>query len=361
MANLSFDGVGIRAIYACVPENIESVSSLTNIFSAEIDSQKFTNSTGVKKRHIATGNICSSDLCYEAAKKLLAENDIPPESIDVLIFLSQTADYKMPATAPILQNRLGLSKDTACFDINLACSGYVYGLATAFSYAGNKGVNRVLFCCGETLSKLISKEDFVSYPLFGDAGSATLIEKGDWGTSYFVLGTDGNGYDAIIIEDSNGGRSPLSKDSFKPEEQFDEVVRNKLQMRMDGMKVFGFTLSAVAKNIKAVLQNIDLDFETAKSKIDYFLIHQANKLIVDTVAKKLKLPQEKVPVNVENYGNTSPVSIPLLITTNLQTDSFTRNCIMAGFGAGLSWGATYMSFKNCKVGKLLTYKEKTEE
>ena len=264
MAILAFDRIGIRAIYSCVPEREQPIQALNNIFPSAEAADKFTKSTGVVSRHICPDGVCSSDLCFVAAKKLLEENDIALESIDALIFLSQTSDYKMPSTAPLLQARLGLSKRTACFDINLACSGYVYGLATAFSYANTKGINRVLLLCGETLSKLISKEDFLSYPLFGDAGSATLIEKGDYTSSYFSLGTDGRGYDAIIIDDSNGGRSQMSFDSFSVKKQFDGVQRNRLHMRMDGMKVFSFKLSAVANNIRGLLSKVDSDIEIAK-------------------------------------------------------------------------------------------------
>lgn len=361
MAVIAFDKIGIKAVYSCVPDNKQPIQTLNNIFPTIEAAEKFTKSTGVISRHICPDGVCSSDLCYLAAKKLLEENDIALDSIDALIFLSQTSDYKMPATAPLLQARLGLSKKTACFDINLACSGYVYGLSVAFSFANSKGINRVLLLCGETLSKLIGKEDFLSYPLFGDAGSATLIEKGDYDSSYFSLGTDGRGYDAIIIDDSNGGRSQISVNSLSKEKQDDGVQRNKLQMRMDGMKVFSFTLSAVASNIKELLGYVDSDIEIAKSKTDFFLLHQANKLIVETIAKKLKIPSEKTPANIEQYGNTSSVSIPLLLTTNLQADNFNKNCVMAGFGAGLSWGSTYIPFHNCKIGKILTFSKETEE
>ena len=354
MANLIFEQIGIKAVSSCVPKNIERTKELTNIFSSAEDAEKFIKSTGIEQRHISD-TICSSDLCLAAAKQLISENQIDTNSIDVLLFMSQTGDYKIPATSTILQERLGLSKDTACMDLNLACSGFIYGLATAFSFANNPHINKVLLLTGETLSKVLNKNDSTVYPIFGDAGTAVLIEKGNYKTSFFCLGTDGRGAKTIIIPSENGGRTPITAFSVEEREQSDHIKRSDLQMFMDGMGVFSFTLQAVPKNINNVLDLISsVDSTFNKENIDYYLLHQANKLIIDTMAKRLRIPAEKVPTNIKEFGNVSSASIPLLLTTEFGADNvFSKNCIMCGFGAGLSWGAAYISFEKCNISKLI--------
>lgn len=351
MANLFFYNVGIKAISACVPKNVETIKSLEYMFS-EADAENFFRKTGIYERRIATENICASDLCYEAAKNLLAENNISPDSIDVLLFMSQTGDYKIPATSVILQERLGLSKETACMDLNLACSGFVYALSTAYTYVSTAGVNRVLILTGETLSKVLNKNDNAEYPIFGDAGTAVLVERGDYGDSFFVLGSNGKGFSTINILDSIGGRNTVSLDSFEEKKYPDGIKRNGMQMYMDGMGVYSFTLKAVPDNIRSllkILNNKNIDF----SKIDLFLIHQANKLILDTLAKKIKIPYEKMPSNIEKYGNTSSASIPLILGTDYQEKSVSAKCLLSGFGAGLSYASAYICLLETKIGKLV--------
>ena len=198
MAFITYKNVGIRAISACVPPKIAYNKDLGYLIAQE-EIEKTINAIGIRERRISDENTTSSDLCFKAAKKLIEDNDIDVNTIDVLLFLSQTPDYKIPATAPVLQNRLGLPQRTACFDLNLGCSGFVYGLSAAFAYASQQGVNRVLLLVGETFSKITSPYDKVNLPLYGDAGTATLIEKGDYCDSFFELMSDGSGAKAIII------------------------------------------------------------------------------------------------------------------------------------------------------------------
>lgn len=184
MAFITYKNVGIRAMAACVPSYIVYNKDLGYLIPEE-EIEKTINAIGIRERRISDADTCSSDLCFKAAKKLIEDNEIDVNTIDVLLFLSQTPDYKIPATAPILQNRLGLPNTTASLDLGLACSGYVYGLSTAFAYASQQGINRVLLLVGETFSKITSTYDKVNWPLYGDAGTATLIEKGDYNDSFF--------------------------------------------------------------------------------------------------------------------------------------------------------------------------------
>lgn len=351
MAKFCYHNVGIKSLVTCIPKQIEKIDSLVNLFDSN-EAEKFYKSTGIKERRIATQSICSSDLCLEAAKELIRINNIQLDSIDVLLFMSQTADYKIPATAPIIQNKLGLSTDTACMDLSLACSGFVYALSTAYAYASLESVNRVLLLNGETLSKVINKKDKSEYPIFGDAGSAILVEKGNFGDSYFSLGSNGKGFDTIIIPSCIGGRNELKEESFIEKKYPDGIMRSDLQMYMDGMGVFSFTLKPVPDNIKSVI-NILEENNISKDKIDLYLIHQANKYILDTIAKKTDIPKDKMPSNIENFGNTSSVSIPLILGTEFSNQLLSKNCLLCGFGAGLSWGSAYITLNNTKIGKVI--------
>ena len=250
MALLKYNNIGISAIAACVPQKIEYNKDLGYMMTEE-EMQKAIQNIGIEERRIAAPEVCASDLCYEAARKLMEDNAIDPATIDVLLFVSQTSDYHQPATAAILQHKLGLSKNVLAFDINLACSGYVYGLSTAYAYAQNEGVNRVLLLVGETMSKIVSRYDKVNTPLFGDAGTATLIEKGEFGRSLFSLHTDGKGAEVMMIPDG-GFRNPVTQESFVEETDANGDKRTRLQFRMDGMAVFNFGMSEEPRDVKNI-------------------------------------------------------------------------------------------------------------
>jgi 3-oxoacyl-[acyl-carrier-protein] synthase-3 len=272
-------------------------------------------------------------------------------SIDMLIFLSQLPDYRIPATSPSLQDRLGLSKNTACFDISLACSGYVYALSNAFSYASQNGINRVLLLVGETFSKIVSEQDKVNAPLYGDAGTASIIEKAENSESFFSLYSDGSGYKSIMIE-AGGARCPVDINNILPVEAEDGNRRAKNQVFMDGLEVFNFTLKVVPKSINDILSYSGKDI----NQIDYFLFHQANRFMIDFFVKKLKIDTERVPISLDTFGNVSSPTIPLTIVSRLYNKLKTNNQILlSGFGAGLSWGAAIVNLENCHISKLIEY------
>jgi 3-oxoacyl-[acyl-carrier-protein] synthase-3 len=252
MSTIKFKNIGIQAIAACIPKKIESNRNLGYLIPNKNDIERLIQSTSIEERRIASNNICASDLCEKAAKKLLEDNNIILNNIDALIFVSQTPDYHQPATAMSLQNKLGLPKSTLSFDINLACSGYIYGLSTAFAYAQVEGINNVLLLAGDTLSKTISPQDKSTVPLFGDAGTATLIEKGSYPDSFFTLNSDG-GEAGIINIPCGGYRQPSTSKGFDDVVDRDGNVRNGEQLHMDGAEVFNFGLREVPKDIKNLL------------------------------------------------------------------------------------------------------------
>lgn len=349
MARITFHGVGIKALSACVPSNIVNNKDLGYLIPEE-EISKVIDNIGIVERRIAPDDVTASDLCYKAACRLMQDNDIAPDSIDVLIFMSQTGDYRIPATSCIMQHRLGLPKSTLCFDISLGCSGYLFALSTAFAYASMEGINRVLLLDGETFSKIVNRRDKVDWPLYGDAGTATLIEKGDYGCSTFLLNTDGSGEDAIKIH--AGMRNPITADSCVEREQEDGNIRNDLEVFMDGMDVFNFAISKVPKCVKQLLS----ETEHTVDDVDYLVFHQANRFMMDFFVKKLKISPDRVPYCIGKYGNTSSTSIPLTVASELsgRLDG-DHTVVMSGFGAGLSWGAVLLQMRDCKVSPVFDY------
>ncbi|GHT31050.1 3-oxoacyl-ACP synthase [Bacteroidia bacterium] len=352
MAQITFNNIGIKAIAACVPPKIIYNKDLGYLIPEE-DIEKTINSIGIRERREAEADVCSSDLCFKAAEKLIADNNIDKSTIDALIFVSQTPDYRQPATAMRLQHRLGLPTSTLAFDINMACSGYVYGLSVAFAYANIVGINNVLLLVGETMSKTISKKDKNTTPLFGDAGTASLIGKNEnFGNAYFMLNSDGEGADVLQIP-FGGYRNISCAEGLQETTDSEGNTRTGEQLKMQGMDVFNFGLRVVPKSIKEIIEYAQSNID----EIDIILFHQANKFMTDFFAKKLKFPLDKVPYSLQYFGNTSAASIPLNVVSELQQPDYQqrKNVIMAGFGAGLSWGTCLLSLEQTSISKLIEY------
>ena len=334
---------------ACVPKVVVYNNDLGYLIP-ENEIQKTIDSIGIRERRIADTDVCASDLAYKAALRLMADNKIDPDSIDVLLFMSQTSDYRIPATAPLLQDRLGLSVDTMAMDLSLGCSGFVYALSTAYAYASLPDVKRVLLLDGETFSKIVNRYDKVDWPLYGDAATATLIEKGDYGESTFILRSDGSGRDSVIIHD--GMRNPITSESLIERINKNGDTHNGLEVYMDGMDVFNFAMKRIPKTIKELAEVTGTTLED----VDWLVFHQANRFMTDFFVKKLKFNPERVPYCIDRYGNTSSTSIPLTIVSELY-DSIKDGdrMILAGFGAGLSWGVSLITVQDCKISPVIEY------
>lgn len=350
MAFITFENIGIKAISACVPRKISYNRDLKYLLPEE-EIEKTINAIGIQEKRYVDDNVCSSDLCYKAAMRLFEDNKIDVNSIDLLLFLSQTPDYKIPATSPILQHRLGLPKTCACLDLSLGCSGFVYALSTAYAYASMKGIDRVLLLVGETFSKITSPFDKLNAPLYGDAGTAALIEKGDYSTSYFELMSDGSGKDALIIP-AGECRNPSDQENLKAKREEDGSIRSDHQIFMDGMDVFNFAIKVVPKAIQGITNRLRFPLV----ELDYLLFHQANRFMTDFFVKKLKFDPKKVPYCLDRFGNTSSASIPLTIVSELEGKLIeSKKTVLCGFGAGLSWGTAFNEFRNCHVSPLIEY------
>jgi len=341
MAFLDIPNIKVSGISACVPNHKDENSSYP---LEKDDRQKLISSIGVEKKRISDKNVCSSDLCFKAADILLKELKWDTEDIDCLVFVSQTPDYILPATSCILQERLGLKIECLTFDISLGCSGWIYGLSTISSivFSGQGNIKKALLLVGDTISKMSSQLDKSTWPLFGDAGTATAIEysTNNEDRIKFHLATDGSGANAINIKDG-GYRNIFSAESLQINEFGDGIKRTNLELDLNGMDVFSFAISQAPKSVATLIERFGLK----KESIDYFTFHQANLFLNEKVRKKLKLEQEKVPYSLSNFGNTSGASIPLTMVTELNESLRNKklNHICCGFGVGLSWGSVYFS------------------
>jgi 3-oxoacyl-[acyl-carrier-protein] synthase-3 len=344
MGMIRFSGIGIKSVSGCVPKNKVETIEQRDFFS-EKQLNSFIETTGVKERRIAHKEMCSSDLCYDAALNLFNKTGISPDKIDALIFISQTPDYRVPGTSIILQDRLKLPKSTIAFDVNMTCSGYIYGLFLAYSLANIGSVKNVLLLVGETLSKITSDRDNSTGLLLGDGGSATLISKDEkYGDSYFSLNTDGSNLDAVIIP-GGGFRNMSSAETLTYKQYEDGSERNDEQIRMDGMDVFSFAVSEIPKDVKQLLAFSEIEI----SGIDKFVFHQANKYMINVIAKKLKINTQKMLYSIQYYGNTSGVSIPLTITNQRSMLSNNDVVLLNAIGAGFSWGSAIVKLVDCII------------
>lgn len=340
MVKAVVDGVRFAGFQAAVPVNRHSFLDDPRPFTLE-EAEKLCASTGVRSRRILPPHLCASDLCVAAAERLLDSLGWPRDSIDVLVFVSQDADYNLPATACVIQQRLGLSTACAAFDVNLGCSGFVYGtwIATRLlsGIVAEPGRGRALVLCGDTSSRHLRPDDRSTLPLFGDAGAATALERSETaGRMHVVVGTDGTGAPHIRIK-AGGRRDTLVPPTAPRTEEEEKRLFNDARLHLNGAEVFGFTLKAVPPLVREVLAHA----ETTVDGIDWCVMHQANKFMLDHLRKKTGFPVERFVVDMEEFGNTSSASIPLSISHRLSGDlaANRRKMLLAGFGVGWSWGA----------------------
>lgn len=351
MASFNFSGIGISHIYGCVPENTIINSCYTNHFPKDI-AEAIVDKTGIEERRFAEEGVCSSDMCFAAAQKMLDENEIDREDIKFLVFVSQTPDYRMPATGILLQDRLGLPEDCMAFDLSLGCSGFVYGLSVIFGLLQSAVEGKGLLLVGETRSKVYSPQDRKTAFLFGDAGVACLIDRDvDFGTSFFDLYSDGSNGDLIKIK-GGGYRFPSSKQTLEMKIYDSEGnISSDEHGQMNGSEVFNFVLQKVPKGIHAIVNRAEMELNSFQC----YVFHQANSFMNNHLVKKMKLDTNRVLSNVKYFGNTSSVSIPLAIVTEYQNsdNSTYKYSLLSGFGVGMSWANAIISLQKTKIGKLI--------
>lgn len=323
---MKYAALGPIAMY--VPPLVETNEQLQTEFP-KWDLDLIYSKTGIGRRHIASPGECASDLGVAAAEKLFAEHGIDRGSIDFLLFCTQTPDYPLPTTACLMQHRLGLRTTTGALDFNLGCSGFVYGLSLADGLIRSGAAQRVLLVTAETYSRYIDPADRSLRTIFGDGAAATLVEAGDVPTlGAFCFGTDGSGADTLMVT-QGGARRP--EDALQPSKR----QRWASSLFMDGPALVDFSLRSIPRLVDDVLAKAELDH----ADIDLVLMHQATLLMLERLRGQLELEPDKMPIELENYGNTVSSTLPILIH-QLRTDGRLtpgKRNLLVGFGVGLSW------------------------
>jgi 3-oxoacyl-[acyl-carrier-protein] synthase-3 len=340
MAYFEIPNIAIKGISSCVPPKVVKNSDYDYI--NEVERKFLIKTTGIEeKRHAAKG-ITTTDLGEKAVNQLLDELNWDRSEIDLLVLVTQSRDYYLPSSAIILQDRLGLPKSCMAFDVGLGCSGYVYGLSIISQFLQNGQLKKAILVAGDVSTCSTNYEDKSTYPLFGDAATATAICYDKTADSIpFELENDGSGHEAIIIRDG-GAKNQLNENTTVMNNYGPGINHTQKDLELNGLDVFSFSVKEPPANIRSVIEKSNNDLE----KIDYLIFHQANKLIIDTIRKKLKVPVEKVPFSLKKYGNTSSASIPLTLCDELGKDAQNKKILMCGFGVGLSWGTCIINSKD---------------
>lgn len=300
-------GINIQAIATCVPTQVFTVEEYCPDIITPKEVKRLIKYTGFEKlRIIDKGN--TSDLCMGAVNELLKHKLFEKQNIDAIIFISQTPDYLLPATSHILQDKLGLRTDIIALDVSIGCSGYIYGLNLAASLIASKQCKNVLLLAGDTSSKKTNPADRATRTIFGDAGSATIISSGN-GSITFNIDTYGAGHKAIIVDEEHHG-----------------------YLHLDGVEITDFALNCVPVHLEQLLQFCSIN----KNNVDTFVLHQANKMILASLADKMDIAYAKMPFALQNIGNTSSATIPLVLTEQYTTGQNLNQTVLCGFGVGLS-------------------------
>ena len=351
MAFSSIENVQVTGIAACVPSLVEHNETFSLIEPKEL--AFLIKTIGVERKRKVAGNTVCSDLCYESARSLLNELAWHPSEVEILIYVSQARDYLLPCTAIVLQDRLGLPKSTMAFDVPLGCSGYVYGLSIIAGLMSAAKIKKGLLLAGDTSTFTVSPFDKKTFPLFGDAGSATALEFTTAAPAiHFAVGSDGSGFDTIIVP-GGGCKEPLFDDENEMIKYRKGFQKGRSHLQMDGMKVFDFSINTVPQNVRDLLSYHNKTI----NDIDYFLMHQANLIMNETIRKKLKFPDHKVPYSLKDFGNTSSASIPLTMVNNLAPvlPHNQKTLLLSGFGVGLSWPSALLNTNHLVIPPLIEY------
>lgn len=321
---------GITGLGSYLPEKVLTNKDMEEI--VDTTDEWIRTRTGILKRHIAEDDEATSDIAYHAAKEAIEDAGISPEDLDLIICATVTPDYLFPATACLLQDRLG-AKNAAAMDMETGCSGFVYGLSIAAQFIQSGSYDKVLVIGAETLSKIMNWEDRSTCVLFGDGAGAAVVESvEEGGILGFELGSDGAGGKYLKMP-AGGSKQPASLVSVEEDAHY---------IHMEGNSVFKFAVKIMGKAAKRALKNADLKPED----LDFMVPHQANVRIIKSAAKRLKLSMDKVIVNLPEYGNTSSASIPIALTQAYKQGQFNKGdkVVLVGFGAGLTWASVVMEW-----------------
>lgn len=349
MAFISIPNIKIAGVSACVPKYTEENKDYPYYEEGELE--KMLPTVGILRRHVIKDDKTVADLCVASAEKLIEELKWDKSDIGLLLFASPARDYIEPDTACIIQDRLGLPDSCMAFDMTLGCTAWVYGMNVVGSIMSRGCIKKALLLVGDMPSCTSSYSDKVMYPLFSDAGSATALEFEEGAKAFnYELGTDGSGYEAIIIPDG-GRKHPFSEKSLEMHNYGKNINHRDMDLHMDGMDVFQFALKRAPRSVANLFEH----FEINKDDIDVMFIHQANLFMDKKICKKIGLPAEKVPYCVENFGNAGGCSLVLTMVTGWREklqETYSKN-LGCAFGVGLSWASIYFETNKIVVPELI--------
>ena len=353
MAFLKVENVSVKGISACVPPYVEENKDIP--FYAPGEAEQIIDATGIERRHIAGPDICVSDLCLRAAGRLIEELGWEKDSIDLLALCTQNPDYRNQPTSFLVHERLGMKESTMCLDFFHGCPGWVISLAGVSSILSGGSIKRALMLVGDTVSKDQNQASHESRPLFGDCCTATALEYTPGAPSmFFNNGTMSEGGMALV-QTQGGYRNPYTHETLDIElARRAGTLTESISDDMDGMDVFSFAITKVPKALKKLCA----EYEISLDNVDHLVLHQANKLIVDAIAKRMKMPSEKVPLGLREYGNTTSASIPLTIVSECANDfkNGVQKSLVCGFGTGLSWGSAFIETNQLVIPEIIIYK-----
>ena len=354
MASFAVRNLRLRAMAAAVPA--QEVHNQHLDLLSESQRRGFVRAVGINTRRVAPAGLCASDLCVAAAQTIVERLGVCPDDIGVLVFVTQTPDYPLPGNSSLAQHRLGLPASTFVLDLNQGCAGYVYGLATLAGIMSATGIDRGLLLVGDTITRLLSSKDASTVPIFSDAGSATLLEREPGAEAmYFDLGGEGKGADVIQVK-GGGARQPFGSDSLVLSEAEHHVLRAPVHLSMRGIDVLHYVLRYVEPNIRDLLAFANIDIDAP----DYYVFHQANQILNDSLRRRLGVPVEKTPDTLFDFGNTSCATIPVTICRRLGSalaHGSTR-LLLSGFGSGFSWGSALVTTESVLCPALLELDER---
>ena len=357
---LSFTGKSITGLLTIVPAHERKfMDEMANFNFSAARSRKLAEVMGYDRHRIVAGAVCSSDLAVAAIEHLFETGRLRPEEIGGLILVTQTPDYLMPGTSKVVHGRLGLHRDVFCLDVNQGCTGFLIGAMLGFMLLDQPSIGKVLLVNADVLSRKTSPRDRNSFPLMGDAASVAVLERrSDAAPIEARLKVDGTGREALMIP-AGGMRLPANAETAEQHEDAEGNFRALDNLKMDGSAVFNFVLSEVP----GLIQELLTDTGTPVSAVDAFLCHQPNRFMLNKLADKLNIPHEKMPSNVvENFGNSSGVTIPMVTVANLRDRLLAermRVCL-SGFGVGLTWGAMLMDLGPLDFCEMIEFVEEVE-
>jgi 3-oxoacyl-[acyl-carrier-protein] synthase III len=358
MAKCRVSNIAIRGIVCAVPGVARPVEEFGTEFEFH-DVEKMKSAVGLREMYRVKSGQTAGDLCEEAAKALLDDLGWDRSTIDGIIMVTQYPDYFCPATACVLHGKLALPDSCFAYDVNLGCSAYVYGLWIASQSIATGTAKRVLLLEGDTPSVTASPLDRSVAMLFGDAGTATALEYDQAAAPIsFVLGSDGKGANNLIVPAGAFRRRP-EPEAFERTMGSDGNVRSPMDLYMDGLAIFNFTLERVPPLVRDILELHGWQ----PDQVDSFVFHQANAFMLKALARKMRIPVQRMPINIDKYGNTSMSSIPLVLADDLSAvlrGAQPRNLLLAGFGIGYSWAGAAMTFCGLKTAKVI-HSDLTEE